>query len=245
MIINDDVLKKIGINPILFDEYQKRKISMYFDRIENGAAPNSLYSSSESFDFECLDIHCRCEKSKLQIKNLTKNTKEYLDIILNSCRKNSNIFGDVSSKSALDDILFTASFKIQDINKAINEALEHVVTLYSSFVRLSEIRNEYRLLTVEASIVYCAERLHGITDEHYTNEISRLENSEAELAKLADSIYNAASSYEQLLEFSFLSSMDKLATSLDFDHDGKDMIIKNVFEHLSIANSILTEAEKI
>ena len=245
MIINDDALGKLGINPTLFDEDQKRRISLYFDCIENGAASDSLYPSSESLDSECEAIRARCKNEDLHIKDLINKAKEDLNTILNACKRNINFFGDVKNEASLDDILFTSSFKIQEINETINQALDHVVTLYSSFVRLSEIRNEYRLLTVEASLVFYAERLHGLSEDLYLKAISRLEHSKNELVKLADSIYKTASSYERLLEFSFLTSIDKLAIALDFDHDGKGMIAKNVFEQLSVANNILTEAEKI
>ncbi len=245
MMINDDMLKKLGINPILFDEDQKEKISLYFDSIENGIPSDSLYPSSEKFDLECDVIRAKCDKANLNIKKLILNVKEDLDAILSVCRRNSNMFGDVPNETALDNILLTSSFTIQRINETINEALEHVVTLYSSFVRLSEIRNDYRLLTVESSLVFYAERLHGMGNLLYKSELSRLGLSENTLVELANGIYKLASSYEQLLEYSFLTSMDKLAEALDFDHDGKQIDLKKIFDQLSIANNILTKAEKI
>ena len=79
MIINDDALGKLGINPTLFDEDQKRRISLYFDRIDNGVASDSLYPSSESLDSECEAIRARCKKEDLHIKDLINKAKEALE----------------------------------------------------------------------------------------------------------------------------------------------------------------------
>ena len=94
--------------------------------------------------------------------------------------------------------------------------------------------------------MFYASRLIGSSNEtEYKQTISEIEHAEEKLVLLANELYSTASSYERLLEFDFLSSMDRLAEALDFDHDGQEIDLKSVFEHLRIANGLISEALKI
>ena len=245
MIINDETLKSLGINPSLFGPEQKDKIAEYYNAISNGIKSESLYPSPSKFDSESERIRQRCDKASIIIKKLIEDAKKDVNIIISTCQKNCNMFGVVASAAALDDILLTASFAIQRINETISNALDNVVTLHSSFVALSEIRNDYRLMTLESSLIFYAERLHGISDERYRTALSSFGQSENRLIELADRLYKSASSYEAVLERSFLTSMDRLSIALDFDNDGKQIDVKKVLNQLNIAINILTDAEKI
>ena len=131
MNINDEVLARIGINPMLFDEDQKARISHYYDQIKSGATPGTLYPSHESLVQECADISVQCKNASILIKDLLKTTKADLEVILSTCRQESNTFGKAKDNESLDNILFTASIKIQSINEYINKVLDLVVIPYS------------------------------------------------------------------------------------------------------------------
>ncbi len=232
MQITDEILISLGANPLIYGAPEKEKIGEYAARMESGDEISYMYPSTEILDSERAELKNAYKKRKEELKKMLTDLDLKANELYNICEGRSDIFGEPKTEAALDELMLLSSWRIQEADEIINDALDKVDIIYAIFLRLSDILNEYRLLFLESNLVYLAEQITDRSSNVYAEITAKINEAMEACHALAFETYEYAHAQEIGIERNLQLQMNALGDALKFNEDGKGIKVHAVLEEI-------------